>query len=318
MSQYFNLLLLLILSVYSNEYRWYSVSVNDIISTTNLRVSGSYTQDSNNDGFLLVTATGIATDCVNPAGLIIFINPFVVEEAIGIEQNEWQKIRYTQHFSGCASCWTVFGGRNAHRVPDVYGLIPYNSTFDTLIKDNLVKGTWIGQTNRCDNDASNHWHRNNGCGSKGSLRVELRRNMSASHVGIGTGYDCGSISTSFKYSFIEVGYDSVPTSTTSAISTTYDSVPTSTTSAISTTYDSVPTSTTSATSTTYDSVPTSTTSAISTTYVYAMQTIDGSYRCNTLTDNIDIMYDIDYNQCLEECMYRSECFMISYLFNGKT
>eukprot|EP01084_Bolivina_argentea_P133995 236429_1 len=49
-----------------------------------------------------------------------------------------------------------------------------------------------------------------------------------------------------------------------------------------------------------------------------MQSIDGSYRCNTLTNNISVLYNINYNQCLEECRHIDECFMISYLLHGKT
>ena len=47
--------------------------------------------------------------------------------------------------------------------------------------------------------------------------------------------------------------------------------------------------------------------------------IDGSWNCVSLTDNIDIIYDITYLQCVyDECLNRNECIMINYIPNSKT
>eukprot|EP01084_Bolivina_argentea_P256074 431010_1 len=197
----------------ANQYRWYDVSVNDVISTRNDAISFSNTQDSNNNGFLLVSGAATTGGCAwtyKDANLITYINNNIVEQAIGVETLPWNRIRYTQQFWGGTSCWSIFGepiniGDGNGRTFK-YGLKSFNTTIDTVISNNIIAGSWIGQTYRCDNDASNHWHINRGSGYKGSLRVELRRYENMTDVGIGTSFNCMS-NPSFKYSFIQVGYD---------------------------------------------------------------------------------------------------------------
>eukprot|EP01084_Bolivina_argentea_P124152 220003_1 len=56
-------------------------------------------------------------------------------------------------------------------------------------------------------------------------------------------------------------------------------------------------------------------------FPYEMIKMTGSYVCDLLYNNFNIIYDIDYQSCIRKCLYKydeNECVMINYVLNGKT
>eukprot|EP01083_Nonionella_stella_P165827 552720_1 len=196
-----------IVLINSVEYRWCSVKTTDVEIKSHLGVDPSYSGDDN----LVIDATITSQGCGSTQSHIFAsISDYFDNDIL----TQWVKIRYTTEFWGASSCWSLFGNTHyGHFAGDFEsGLIEFNidlPTTDDIIQNELLYGSWKGETVTCNNEKSNFWHSLHGVdGYKGSITVEQRRNTTVSHAGVGSGHSCSSPGvTKVRYSDIRVGYE---------------------------------------------------------------------------------------------------------------
>lgn len=144
----------------------------------------------------------------------------------------WTKIRFTQEFSGRASCWAIFGatlgGSHSVGIPSS-NLEPVDDAAgDKVWLQDMDDEKVITTSTRCDNTADNFWHSNSGGAGAAKTTVELRRSDMEAEAGLSTYTSCISVGpTNWTYYDIWI-WEPLPTaSPTSAPSTTPTSVPSS-------------------------------------------------------------------------------------------
>ncbi|XP_032242110.2 uncharacterized protein LOC116620492 [Nematostella vectensis] len=157
--------------------RWQIVTRNDIQRITRNGVTVTESTDGRGGVVVSGQVTMDGSGCGNPdSALQILI------------RGEWTQIRYTQEFYGAASCWSIFGrGSNLEVFDETKG----DAIFDQLHMNNKNNNTaFDGKDQRCDNDADNFWHTQNGQGLRRAT-VMLRRNTAKELAGIVTTTGCG-------------------------------------------------------------------------------------------------------------------------------
>ena len=128
--------------------------------------------------------------------------------ATHIISGDWRKIRYTEHFDGTTSCWSIFGSCGYlydAQCPNLIRLSPEDGDTITDIVD--LEDVHLGgsKTQRCDNQADNFWHGASGSAGDASARVTLRRDDMTADAGLATGTSCTvTSSTYWHYTDIEV------------------------------------------------------------------------------------------------------------------
>eukprot|EP01084_Bolivina_argentea_P026714 49707_1 len=220
----------ILLMVNAVEYIWYPVKISDVVSTLGFQVDYAYASD--NEGYLTISSHVTSNVHCGGAGnsyLVIILNDTID----GNEATKWEKIRYTQQFWGGSSCWSIFGSSTCCHMP-TYGLIPFDSTIDTLYEEQLVYGCWDYRPYKCGDSCIN-FHGGNLYGwssYKGLIRAEVRRNMSSEWAAIGTGNGCTVAQlTNYKITNIQVAYEptiTAPTTTEPTITAPTTTEPTTT------------------------------------------------------------------------------------------
>eukprot|EP01084_Bolivina_argentea_P209824 357337_1 len=178
-------------------YTWYPVKINHILSTDTVGVNYIYESDINGN---VVIVSNITQNSCAKSHIITYID----DNIDGSGSTKWDKIRYTQEYWGESQCWSILGDNKYGSVQVISGLYGYNSSYDVIIDNKLLYGCWDGEAARCDTDSCNFWNGNETY--KGSMTVQLRRNISHDMAGIGTGNSCVN-SASHVIRLIEVGYD---------------------------------------------------------------------------------------------------------------
>jgi hypothetical protein len=155
-----------------------------------------------------ITVSGgqvVITDKVSGGGCSP--NKWAMHEILG----DWTKIRYTQKFSGSASCWSIHGagsGRSDGVKSGLYGLdLKKDDSIESIIDKNTLAYA------RCDNDKNkNWWHVSSGGAGKAQSTVELRRVNKNQRGGLLTGITCNA-GGGWSYHNIMVWYESCPKKT---------------------------------------------------------------------------------------------------------
>lgn len=122
---------------------------------------------------------------------------------VHIKRN-WTQIMYTQVFKGFVGCWGIFGRdySESFTINIDSGLEVFNPSFGDVIfgqkgMRSKTDDIFSGESYRCDDEANNFWHGNNGRGER-QATVILRRKKGAKEAGVQTGTSCGTPSFVIK------------------------------------------------------------------------------------------------------------------------
>jgi len=181
---------------------WHEITAADINKASPINAGLDIFEDENDH--LVIDGTLKERGCGDEqSGFAVFFDE--------IDGKKWHSIEYTMEFiTGAFSCWSFFGNTHYGNFEvDSLGIFEFDAKEgDEVIFNELSYGEWDGETRRCDNEANNPFHgqHHGKWTNKGTIRVEQRRDMSASQAGIGAGFSCVQVGTIVRFKDIRVAY----------------------------------------------------------------------------------------------------------------